>query len=500
MNAQRAGVASVLLLSALLVAACGETGLQVVRARLVIDRTEVAFGDRSLLDDATQVVTLTNTGKAPLDFTVAFKGANERSHRDFSIDLTNGSLDGGASAELRVRFRPRDLADAGACDGPDAVHYCGTLTVTTADDAGGVQTLAVTGAATTRAAVETAPAALDFGRVGEGRTVVRRLRLTSRGTAPLRIGSLKVSASDKAAYSIFGSSGSSGAAELDPHVDGRDDAFVDLTVSFAPTADRLETEGTLELTTNDPAHEKIEVPLTATINRKPVADAGADRPVAPGSLVELDGSRSTDPDGDLPLKYQWSSEFPRNSKAVLSGADGPNPSFVPEVAGDYVVQLVVTDAAGLESRPVRVTVTAVTSDGLRVELTWNQTPANIADLDLHVLRPGDALDGPDDCFGDNPAPDWGVPFDVSDDPRHGGDKLVGFGPEVVAYAKPPDRTYRIVVRYAKTNSPATEAPVEAVVRVRLYGTVRTERSLMMSRAGELWEVGSVDWPSGAVTP
>ena len=62
----------------------------------------------------------------------------------------------------------------------------------------------------------------------------------------------------------------------------------------------------------------------------------------------LDGSKSTSSNGD-PLSYVWSFVAkPEGSNAQLSGADTVNPSFVPDKAGPYAVQLVVS-AGGVSS-------------------------------------------------------------------------------------------------------------------------------------------------------
>ena len=64
----------------------------------------------------------------------------------------------------------------------------------------------------------------------------------------------------------------------------------------------------------------------------------------PGDTVELDGSGSTDPDGDE-LSYEW--QQVSGPSVVLENADGPNPTFVaPEVERQaaLVFRLVVNDA------------------------------------------------------------------------------------------------------------------------------------------------------------
>ncbi len=80
-----------------------------------------------------------------------------------------------------------------------------------------------------------------------------------------------------------------------------------------------------------------------TINTAPVAEAGPAQVVALGSTVQLDGSHSTDVDGDS-LTYQWQLiQQPAGSTASLSDASSVIPTFVADVAGTYVVQLTVND-------------------------------------------------------------------------------------------------------------------------------------------------------------
>jgi uncharacterized protein (DUF1800 family) len=92
-------------------------------------------------------------------------------------------------------------------------------------------------------------------------------------------------------------------------------------------------------------------------NRAPVANAGAAQSVTAGAAVSLDGSASADPDGDA-LSYSWTlTSKPSGSAATLGGSAGPKPSFTADLAGAYVVTLVVND--GLQSSaPASVTITA----------------------------------------------------------------------------------------------------------------------------------------------
>jgi hypothetical protein len=81
----------------------------------------------------------------------------------------------------------------------------------------------------------------------------------------------------------------------------------------------------------------------ATGNLPPVANAGPDQTVTTGQLVTLNGTGSTDPNGD-PLTYSWCLRGrPQGSTATLNGANTARPTFTPDVAGSYVLCLTVND-------------------------------------------------------------------------------------------------------------------------------------------------------------
>ena len=91
------------------------------------------------------------------------------------------------------------------------------------------------------------------------------------------------------------------------------------------------------------------------VNGPPVADAGPDQTVAEtsgGSAVTLDGTGSTDPDGDT-LSYTWTGPFEGGT------ATGPNPTVTFAAPGTYEVTLTVDDGnGGVTTDTVLITVGA----------------------------------------------------------------------------------------------------------------------------------------------
>jgi len=88
-------------------------------------------------------------------------------------------------------------------------------------------------------------------------------------------------------------------------------------------------------------------------NHAPIANAGEDQVLAlktGGRLVQLHGDKSSDPDGD-PLFYRWHFlVIPEGSSLGEEEFTVANPTFHTKIAGDYILELIVTD--GIQSHSV----------------------------------------------------------------------------------------------------------------------------------------------------
>lgn len=119
--------------------------------------------------------------------------------------------------------------------------------------------------------------------------------------------------------------------------------------------------GTYEVTltaTDGSASDSVTVEIEVAApppNRAPQADAGPDQNVPVGTQVTLDATGSSDPDGD-DLDYAWRFVTSPGSAPSLTGDEGPTPSFTPPEAGDYTLELTVSD--GDEDANDRVTIDA----------------------------------------------------------------------------------------------------------------------------------------------
>lgn len=470
-------------LAALALAACGKDQLAAARPHATLSPARLDFGRTPVLFPVRRAVSVGDGGGAPLHLLGAtLRGAGAGA---FAAPALPPEVLPGAVAELAVTFLP---VAAGL--------YAAELAVATDDPEQPELVVALSGEATAPGSLSVQPAALDFGRVGEGQTATRELVLSSGGPADLYLGGLSF-VPEGGPFALVGS-----AAPGSTLPAGRSAA---LAVRFSPRPETPGAAGTLVVDSSDPLHPRLSVPLAGSINRAPLPRArghlSGDPPqetlltTGVGATVLLDALASTDPDGDLPLAYAWTVAVrPEGSLAQVSPAGAAEPAILLDQPGAYSLQLAATDAQGLKSlAPARLDLRAVPPLQLVVELLWD---AQRPDLDLHLLQEGAALGSAGDCGWTQPDPDW-FPGGPDRNPHHLGDALVGYGPELVQWKEPAAGRYTLAV-HLKSLHGATEGTT-ARVRVRAFGVLAAELSKKLSAAGEVWTAGTVDWPTGRVT-
>jgi len=224
----------------------------------------------------------------------------------------------------------------------------------------------------------------------------------------------------------------------------------------------------------------------------PVAIPGPSATAHRGTEFVLDGTASFDQDvEDATLSYQWEIvSTPNGAEAELIGADTATPSFFADTLGVYEVALVVTDADSLISENTALQAIEVTPwTELEVVLTWDAD----VDLDLHLIAPGGAYYGENDCFFGNPEPDWGTDGEAADDPILNDDDDSSGGPEVIELLSPVDGTYTVMVQYynqRQESSPNVSPTLEVYAEGELISEIEGPT---LTAEGQVWFSGELDW-------
>lgn len=227
----------------------------------------------------------------------------------------------------------------------------------------------------------------------------------------------------------------------------------------------------------------------------------------PLDTVTLDGGTSTVGAGRGSPIYVWRLvSQPANGTTNISGS-GARPRLFLELAGDYVVELVVKDQYDCQSEPKTITVRSVPKGKLHIQLTW---PESFGDIDLHYLGPGGTFFDHGDFFTDgsdvfymNKTPDWGRNSSTQPDGNRNNDAsldidtLWGNGPENINHDLPFDGTFKIVVHHYCSRqyqgggySNVSSGPSNARVKVYVNGLEKLNVTKSITQR-DIWEVASV---------
>ncbi len=140
---------------------------------------------------------------------------------------------------------------------------------------------------------------------------------------------------------------------------GSNAMIADPTLRLAPFTADLPGIYEFSLVVNDGLVDSAidSVRLTVeVVNSAPTANAGADLSENVGQAISLDGTNSSDADGDL-LTYSWNwAEKPSGSNVSFDDATSATPVFTPDLGGTYRISLTVSDAM-MSSMPDEIVVT-----------------------------------------------------------------------------------------------------------------------------------------------
>jgi subtilisin-like proprotein convertase family protein len=287
------------------------------------------------------------TGPATLTFQLTVGDGRGGSDTDSVTVTVNGvpTADAGANQDA-------DDGDVVTLDGSDSTDPDGdTLTYTWTQTAGPAVTLSGTTTSQPTFTAPVGPATLTFQlTVADGRGGTDTDAVTVTVNAPP-----VADAGDDQAVKAGDPVTLDGTGSSDP-----DDASVayawtqtagpTVTLTGAatsqPTFTAPVTGGTLtfELTVTDEQDRSDTDTVDVVVDRDPTADAGADQDVNSGGTVTLDGTDSSDPDGDT-VTYAWTQTG--GTTVTLTGAGTSQPTFTaPAGPATLTFQLTVDDGRG----------------------------------------------------------------------------------------------------------------------------------------------------------
>jgi len=295
--------------------------------------------------------------------------------------------------------------------------------------------------------IQVDPSPVNFGVVPGGEVSSQVITMSSTGDLTLNVTAMQIGAG-RETFTL-----------LEPLIGAYEPgSSTDLTITY--TSDGSETTGDLQILSNDPSNPNLSVPLLASAEIIPdTGDSGdtsppLSQPIAVCSVDPVEilaihesadwiGSASYD-DGSI-ISYDWTLfSAPAGATSTMPGGTANRRGFTPDVAGEYVGQLIVTDNDGLVSEPCLTTLEATAGDGLWVEMFWTNSGD---DMDLHLLDDGGVLATDSDCYYANctwGGLNWGG-AGPSDDPILDLDDIPGTGPENINIDSPARGTYTVYV-------------------------------------------------------
>ncbi len=511
MPAHRIGVLSLLLFSAW---ACSDDPLSKVYPHIQVEPEMLDFGVSFVGQDNLGVLTIRDTGEAPLELHSA---VIEPAGDVFRVIDFPRVVAASSTQALHLAFVPRMAHEMAAA----------TLVIASTDPARPEVRVPLKGEGGVRE-IEVMPLDIDFGVVDEGTSPRRPVQIANIGKDPLIISGLTWTSTSIDLGPVPGS--------LAPRTLLPGTSTI-VQIVYSPR-DLGTDSGVLRIDSNDEDEPVVEVRVRGRGNLAPKAIAWGCE-IGPAQIgcdgaqkrrtwslglrqrLGIDGRESVDPEGGAIATYRWvlESRPAGSSAAVFHSTDDRNlrkratGDLEVDVVGTYELRLIVTDERGLASFDLPESRLTIRPKDLEVLLRWDVA----TDVDLHVVRPGgmvgDYGDGAvgtstgSDVSSFNRGPNWGDVGTNDDDPRLDIDDVTGRGPEVVSLDQPSAAgLHEVWVHYCDSRNVgvAANVTIEIYVRGVKVATVPDAGGGYALAPGEAWHGADVLWettgPGAMVMP
>ncbi|MCG3173378.1 MAG: hypothetical protein GMKNLPBB_01575 [Myxococcota bacterium] len=417
-------IRSVLLVSAVsfAMAGCGDEVLNIVKSKLTVPE-KLDFGLHPVGATASQQF----MGKSTIANSTALKIRDVRLEGDdakfFVIAARPDSISQDKPGEFLLEFKPTEGTET------ELRQYQARLIIES-DAQNNQATVELTGSSglpdiELRKTGETSAIAnpIDMGTVGANTTRGIPMELINTGVAPLKVENIELEDPDKTfrmieptsfPFELTGKDGGGGKRGVQ--------------IQCAPL-ERKNHEAMMRIKSSDPNEGTLEYKLLCIGGDsgcpKPVikiakvarGQIGADNTIGTPNTIDLDGTDTKDPEGDT-VAYRWffeDKDIPSGSNAGFDGVGGKKdsrsarPSFDIDLVGTYKISLEARDKNGNACDPATLTINAVPSQKVHIELLW---PTPKADLDVHLINTGgqgaEIWSSPCDAHWNNRNPDWGL--------------------------------------------------------------------------------------------
>ncbi|MEC7987160.1 MAG: hypothetical protein VX278_18470 [Myxococcota bacterium] len=276
-------------------------------------------------------------------------------------------------------------------------------------------------------------------------------------------------------------------------------------------AEEEEEETETEVTEETPEPEdeptpEPEAPIEDGTPPVAVCDVSPNPVNPPFEVATWDGSGSYDLYGS-PLSYQWELISSPEASAMTAfdsfyANDAVMSDFMPDVAGEYLGRLTVTNQEGL-SDTCDALLEAVPAENLWIEMYWEHSGD---DMDLHLIAPGanwsSSTTTDQDCYYANcvwSPLDWGQVGYAGDDPSLDLDDISNIGPENINISNPESTGLYTVVVHDYPGS-VYSSPNNVTINIYLNGSMVWSATKSITVEDSYTPYAQIDWANNTIIP